>query len=81
MSSNLKVGMSFRVFEISDKHYSTDNIGKWFSEQNDEYKGNEYGVNAPLMQEHQKRNEHIGIDERGHGILKGILTIKTLKDG
>lgn len=74
----LKVGMSFRVFEVTKKHYDPILFGRWFCEQLDRYYSNDYGVSTPYYED-ISRDEHIGIDRRGQGVLKAKLTITKVK--
>ena len=78
---DLKVGMSFRVFEVSNKTFYNDDrlSGRWFCENLDQCMGNPYGVNSPMYSDLGNVRYHFGIDDRQEAKLKAKLTITKLK--
>jgi len=80
-NTELKVGMSFRVFEVSNKTcYNDDRLsGRWFCENLDGFMGNPYGVNTPIFSDLGNGRYHLGIDDRQEAKLKAKLTITKLK--
>lgn len=82
MEKEIKVGDTFRVFELTEnftKDFGFTPNSCWVTELQDDYLGNKYGVNIPIDYFNLK-GMHIGIDDdRCHGVLKGVLKIKTLK--
>lgn len=81
MKGQLKVGMSFRVFEISNRnpYYKESLTGRWFCEQLGKFKNDQNGVDTPVFTDFHVKRLHLGIDYRNHAKLKAKLTITKLK--
>ena len=72
----IKVGQVFRVFEVTKRYYFNDS-GKWFSELNNVYFGNNFGVDGYLSD--SGHCHHFGIDHRNHAKQVGLLRITKVK--
>lgn len=76
MEKEIKVGQSSRVFEVTDDFYRQGVLGLFTIEKNDDYHGNEFGVNLYVGGD---RCDHFGIDNRNQARLVGKLTVTKVK--